>query len=62
MFDVLQRFGSQRSEVRFFLRHERPPGRDIGRQHSVGHNKDLNVDFMHWRGWGEVVCDQGQVI
>uniref|UniRef100_A0A8D1FUJ1 Tumor protein p53 binding protein 2 n=2 Tax=Sus scrofa TaxID=9823 RepID=A0A8D1FUJ1_PIG len=30
MFDVLQRFGSQRSEVRFFLRHERPPGRDVG--------------------------------
>uniref|UniRef100_G3SPH5 Tumor protein p53 binding protein 2 n=1 Tax=Loxodonta africana TaxID=9785 RepID=G3SPH5_LOXAF len=29
MFDVLQRFGSQRSEVRFFLRHERPPSRDI---------------------------------
>ncbi|XP_019495142.1 PREDICTED: apoptosis-stimulating of p53 protein 2 [Hipposideros armiger] len=29
MFDVLQRFGSQRSEVRFFLRHERFPGRDI---------------------------------
>ncbi|XP_025286513.3 apoptosis-stimulating of p53 protein 2 isoform X2 [Canis lupus baileyi] len=28
MFDVLQRFGSQRNEVRFFLRHERPPGRD----------------------------------
>ncbi|XP_031193113.1 apoptosis-stimulating of p53 protein 2 isoform X2 [Mastomys coucha] len=25
MFDVLQRFGSQRNEVRFFLRHERPP-------------------------------------
>ncbi|XP_016076658.1 PREDICTED: apoptosis-stimulating of p53 protein 2 [Miniopterus natalensis] len=29
MFDVLQRFGSQRNEVRFFLRHERPHGRDI---------------------------------
>ncbi|KAM5301610.1 apoptosis-stimulating of p53 protein 2 isoform 1-T1 [Glossophaga mutica] len=29
MFDVLQRFGSQRSEVRFFLRHEPPPGRDV---------------------------------
>ncbi|XP_021019043.1 apoptosis-stimulating of p53 protein 2 [Mus caroli] len=29
MFDVLQRFGSQRNEVRFFLRHERPPTRDI---------------------------------
>ncbi|XP_004867490.1 apoptosis-stimulating of p53 protein 2 isoform X1 [Heterocephalus glaber] len=29
MFDVLQRLGSQRSEVRFFLRHERPPGRDV---------------------------------
>ncbi|XP_077005256.1 apoptosis-stimulating of p53 protein 2 [Tamandua tetradactyla] len=28
MFDVLQRFGSQRNEVRFFLRHERPPSRD----------------------------------
>ncbi|XP_006898101.1 PREDICTED: apoptosis-stimulating of p53 protein 2-like [Elephantulus edwardii] len=27
MFDVLQRFGSKRSEVQFFLRHERP-GRD----------------------------------
>ncbi|XP_028013816.2 apoptosis-stimulating of p53 protein 2 isoform X2 [Eptesicus fuscus] len=30
MFDVLQRFGSQRSDVRFFLRHERPAGRDLG--------------------------------
>ncbi|XP_036309305.1 apoptosis-stimulating of p53 protein 2 isoform X1 [Pipistrellus kuhlii] len=29
MLDVLQRFGSQRDEVRFFLRHERPPGRDL---------------------------------
>ncbi|XP_033618153.1 apoptosis-stimulating of p53 protein 2 [Fukomys damarensis] len=29
MFDVLQRLGSQRNEVRFFLRHERPPGRDV---------------------------------
>ncbi|XP_054550883.1 apoptosis-stimulating of p53 protein 2 isoform X2 [Talpa occidentalis] len=29
MFDILQRFGSQRHEVRFFLRHERPPGRDM---------------------------------
>ncbi|NXI36639.1 ASPP2 protein, partial [Galbula dea] len=28
MMDVLQRFGMQRSEVRFFLRHERPPCRD----------------------------------
>nr|XP_004653299.2 apoptosis-stimulating of p53 protein 2 isoform X1 [Jaculus jaculus] len=28
MFDVLQRLGSQRNEVRFFLRHERPPNRD----------------------------------
>uniref|UniRef100_A0A8D0GS54 Tumor protein p53 binding protein 2 n=1 Tax=Sphenodon punctatus TaxID=8508 RepID=A0A8D0GS54_SPHPU len=30
MLDVLQRFGVQRSEVRFFLRHERPPNREIG--------------------------------
>ncbi|KAI5937695.1 apoptosis-stimulating of p53 protein 2 isoform X1 [Manis javanica] len=29
MFDVLQRFGSQRNEVRFFLRHECAPSRDI---------------------------------
>ncbi|XP_013362512.1 PREDICTED: apoptosis-stimulating of p53 protein 2 isoform X1 [Chinchilla lanigera] len=29
MFEVLQRFGSQRNEVRFFLRHERPPSRDV---------------------------------
>ncbi|XP_066236972.1 apoptosis-stimulating of p53 protein 2 isoform X1 [Saccopteryx leptura] len=29
MFDVLQRFGSQRNDVRFFLRHEHPPGRDM---------------------------------
>ncbi|XP_013013009.1 apoptosis-stimulating of p53 protein 2 isoform X2 [Cavia porcellus] len=29
MFDILQRFGSQRNEVRFFLRHERPPSRDV---------------------------------
>ncbi|KFU87467.1 Apoptosis-stimulating of p53 protein 2, partial [Chaetura pelagica] len=30
MLDVLQRFGMQRSEVRFFLRHERSPGREAG--------------------------------
>ncbi|KAK2086582.1 hypothetical protein P7K49_036007 [Saguinus oedipus] len=36
MFDVLQRFGSQRNEVRFFLRHERPPGRDIGENGECG--------------------------
>ncbi|XP_049632377.1 apoptosis-stimulating of p53 protein 2 isoform X2 [Suncus etruscus] len=29
IFDILQRFGSQRNDVRFFLRHERPPSRDI---------------------------------
>ncbi|KAM4861160.1 apoptosis-stimulating of p53 protein 2 [Thomomys bottae] len=28
MFDVLQRLGSQRNEVRFFLRHERSPNRN----------------------------------
>lgn len=30
MLDILQRFGMQRSEVRFFLRHERPPCREAG--------------------------------
>uniref|UniRef100_A0A6I8PQM0 Tumor protein p53 binding protein 2 n=1 Tax=Ornithorhynchus anatinus TaxID=9258 RepID=A0A6I8PQM0_ORNAN len=29
MFEVLQKFGAQRNEVRFFLRHERPPNRDL---------------------------------
>lgn len=31
MLDVLQRWGHQRAEVRFFLRHERAPGRDVGK-------------------------------
>lgn len=31
MLDILQRFGMQRSEVRFFLRHERSPCREAGR-------------------------------
>uniref|UniRef100_A0A8C0AYW1 Tumor protein p53 binding protein 2 n=1 Tax=Buteo japonicus TaxID=224669 RepID=A0A8C0AYW1_9AVES len=30
MLDILQRFGMQRSEVRFFLRHERSPCRQAG--------------------------------
>ncbi|XP_068796301.1 apoptosis-stimulating of p53 protein 2 isoform X3 [Struthio camelus] len=30
MLDILQRFGMQRSEVRFFLRHERSPSREAG--------------------------------
>ncbi|XP_056342775.1 apoptosis-stimulating of p53 protein 2 isoform X2 [Oenanthe melanoleuca] len=30
ILDILQRFGMQRSEVRFFLRHERPPCREAG--------------------------------
>ncbi|NXT95931.1 ASPP2 protein, partial [Anhinga rufa] len=30
MLDILQRFGMQRSEVRFFLRHERSPCRESG--------------------------------
>ncbi|PKU37672.1 hypothetical protein llap_12027 [Limosa lapponica baueri] len=30
MLDILQRFGMQRSEVRFFLRHERSPCRETG--------------------------------
>uniref|UniRef100_A0A803XW40 Tumor protein p53 binding protein 2 n=1 Tax=Meleagris gallopavo TaxID=9103 RepID=A0A803XW40_MELGA len=31
MLDILQRFGMQRGEVRFFLRHERSPCRESGR-------------------------------
>uniref|UniRef100_A0A8D0FWU4 Ras-associating domain-containing protein n=1 Tax=Strix occidentalis caurina TaxID=311401 RepID=A0A8D0FWU4_STROC len=31
MLDILQRFGMQRSEVRFFLRHERSPCREAGK-------------------------------
>ncbi|KAJ8264237.1 hypothetical protein GJAV_G00146840 [Gymnothorax javanicus] len=30
MMDLLQRWGQQRAEVRFFLRHERPPSRQSG--------------------------------
>ncbi|XP_030626429.1 apoptosis-stimulating of p53 protein 2a isoform X2 [Chanos chanos] len=30
MLDLLQRWGQQKAEVRFFLRHDRPPNRDSG--------------------------------
>lgn len=30
MLDVLQKYGMQRNEVRFYLRHERPPSRESG--------------------------------
>ncbi|KAL4640784.1 apoptosis-stimulating of p53 protein 2 isoform X3 [Arapaima gigas] len=48
MLEVLQRWGQQRSEVRFFLRHERPPTRESalsslaggsrGQEHAVKRN------------------------
>lgn len=31
MFDLLQRWGQHRSEVRFFLRHNRAPSRELGK-------------------------------
>ncbi|KAJ8371768.1 hypothetical protein AAFF_G00302380 [Aldrovandia affinis] len=37
MLDVLQRWGQQRAEVRFFLRHDRPPGRDSGGSRAPDH-------------------------
>ncbi|XP_056424443.1 apoptosis-stimulating of p53 protein 2 isoform X2 [Hyla sarda] len=30
MLDILQKYGMQRNEVRFYLRHERPPSRESG--------------------------------
>lgn len=51
MFDVLQRFGSQRHEVRFFLRHERPPGRDLGRC-TPGAAAGSELCVRHRRGTG----------
>ncbi|XP_058240313.1 apoptosis-stimulating of p53 protein 2a isoform X2 [Hemibagrus wyckioides] len=35
MLEILQRWGSRRSEVRFFLRHERTPGREPGNARSM---------------------------
>ncbi|XP_074846007.1 apoptosis-stimulating of p53 protein 2 isoform X3 [Carettochelys insculpta] len=40
MLDILQHFGAQRNEVRFFLRHERPPSRDAG---SGQRSQDLSL-------------------
>lgn len=33
MLEVLQRWGQQRGEVRYLLRHQRAPGRESGRRH-----------------------------
>lgn len=38
MLELLQRWGSRRSEVRFFLRHERVPGREPGEFSSISSN------------------------
>ncbi|KAI1896921.1 hypothetical protein AGOR_G00099850 [Albula goreensis] len=37
MLDVLQRWGPQRAEVRFFLRHDRAPSRDSGGSRTSDH-------------------------
>ncbi|XP_023686839.1 apoptosis-stimulating of p53 protein 2-like isoform X1 [Paramormyrops kingsleyae] len=42
MLDVLQRWGHQRAEVRFFLRHERAPGRDVGGSRTLEHMAKRN--------------------
>ncbi|KAG7462903.1 hypothetical protein MATL_G00189650 [Megalops atlanticus] len=42
MLDVLQRWGQQRAEVRFFLRHERPPSRDSGGSRGHDHMAKRN--------------------
>ncbi|KAJ8250822.1 hypothetical protein COCON_G00227440 [Conger conger] len=42
MLDILQRWGQQRVEVRFFLRHERPPSRDSGGSRAPEHLANRN--------------------
>ncbi|KAI1886357.1 hypothetical protein AGOR_G00213190 [Albula goreensis] len=42
MLDVLQRWGQQRAEVRFFLRHDRPPSRDSGGSRGQDHMTKRN--------------------
>lgn len=37
MLDVLQRWGQRRAEVRFFLRHNQAPGRELGKCPSPAH-------------------------
>ncbi|XP_063775083.1 apoptosis-stimulating of p53 protein 2 isoform X2 [Pseudophryne corroboree] len=44
MYDVLHKYGTQRNEARFYLRHERPPSRDSG---NAQRSHDPNVK---WNG------------
>lgn len=42
MLEVLQRWGTHRAEVRFFLRHDRAPSRESGERPPLGHpHRDL---------------------
>ncbi|XP_072565535.1 apoptosis-stimulating of p53 protein 2a isoform X2 [Paramormyrops kingsleyae] len=42
MLELLQRWGQQRAEVHFFLRHERPPSRDSGISRTQEHTAKRN--------------------
>ncbi|XP_029448960.1 apoptosis-stimulating of p53 protein 2 [Rhinatrema bivittatum] len=47
MFDTLQRIGVQRNEVRFFLRHERPPARESVGQRTQDSSAKRNGVKVH---------------
>ncbi|KAK9540795.1 hypothetical protein VZT92_003222 [Zoarces viviparus] len=44
MLEVLQRWGQQRGEVRYLLRHQRAPGRESGQQWMVHRDEDLSAE------------------
>uniref|UniRef100_A0A665TW62 Tumor protein p53 binding protein, 2a n=1 Tax=Echeneis naucrates TaxID=173247 RepID=A0A665TW62_ECHNA len=49
MLDVLQRWGQHRAEVRFFLRHNRAPGRESGKCLRNLQNKPQKDNLFHMR-------------
>uniref|UniRef100_A0A4W6DRP5 Tumor protein p53 binding protein, 2a n=1 Tax=Lates calcarifer TaxID=8187 RepID=A0A4W6DRP5_LATCA len=67
MLDVLQRWGQRRAEVRFFLRHNQAPGRELGKCPSPAHTPathktDSEADTHETCGLDEMAARQQQQI
>lgn len=68
MLDVLQRWGQHRAEVRFFLRHNRAPGRETGKRTHLSRDTTTHVTDNHAKWlllldlssevWTEAVCQR----
>ncbi|CAG5946559.1 unnamed protein product [Menidia menidia] len=60
MLEVLQRWGHQRGEVRYILRHQRPPGRESGRKRppTITESPPKGHAFIHGFMDGSRAADQ----